>query len=348
MYKKRLYYLDILRVLATIAVIVIHVSSQKFDSIPVNSNEWKIFNIYDSLVRWCVPIFVMISGALFLQKDTKITKIYQKYILRLVIAFIFWSIIYTLYINYKHPLSLIEFALEIISGHIHMWYIFMICGLYMITPILKKIAESESIIKYYIILSVIFTFTINMIINYIVPITRLSGMKIVAIFINHYNNMNLNFLFGYTCYFLLGYYLYKKDISKRKRYIIYLASIICLISTILLSEIYSIKLGSAYTGFYNYLNINTMIESVGIFILVKYLFQNKKQNRFLVYVSKHTFGIYLVHILIINIINDFFYINTLSINPIISIPFITLATIIISLFISIIFGKIPILKKYIV
>ena len=157
----RLYYLDVMRVVAILAVIMVHVSAQNLYDAKICSNEWIIFNAYDSLVRWCVPLFVMISGSLFLNRNIEIYKIYRKYLLRLVIAFIFWSIIYALYAYFKDGLSLTNFVLEIISGHYHMWYIFMICGLYILTPILKKIAESESVTKYYILLAIIFTFIIN-------------------------------------------------------------------------------------------------------------------------------------------------------------------------------------------
>ena len=345
---KRLYYLDVLRIIGTIAVIIIHVSAQNFNNVSVLSNEWNIFNIYDSLVRWGVPIFVMISGTLFLQKDFEIIKIYHKYLLRLIIAFIFWSIIYAIYMSLKNKLNLIDFIYEVLSGHYHMWYIFMISGLYIITPLLKKIAESKNITRYYIILATIFTFIINMFIDNIIPVTRFANNKIVNILIKHYHDLNLNLLFGYTCYYLLGYYLSRFNICLKKKKQLYLATIICLFLTTILTLVYSRKMGYFYSGFYNNLSINTMIESVGIYTFIKDLFKNKQQNKFLVYISKHTFGIYLVHVLIIDILDDILHFNTLSINPIISIPFITIATFIISLFISIILKKIPLLKKYIV
>ena len=213
---KRLYYLDVLRIIGTIAVIIIHVSAQNFNNVSVLSNEWNIFNIYDSLVRWGVPIFVMISGTLFLQKDFEIIKIYHKYLLRLIIAFIFWSIIYAIYMSLKNKLNLIDFIYEILSGHYHMWYIFMISGLYIITPLLRKIAESKNITRYYIILATIFTFIINMFIDNIIPVTRFANNKIVNILIKHYHDLNLNLLFGYTCYYLLGYYLSKFNICLKK------------------------------------------------------------------------------------------------------------------------------------
>ena len=58
---------DGLRILAAFAVVVLHTVATLFmDSYP--SSDWNVANVYESLVRWSVPVFFMISGALFLNK----------------------------------------------------------------------------------------------------------------------------------------------------------------------------------------------------------------------------------------------------------------------------------------
>lgn len=89
---ERKQYCDYLRVFATFAVVVLHVSATNWYITDVNVMEWQAFNFYDSIVRWGVPIFVMISGSLFLGRDVSLKKIYSKYILRMVVAFVFWSL----------------------------------------------------------------------------------------------------------------------------------------------------------------------------------------------------------------------------------------------------------------
>ena len=71
---ERVLYLDAIRGAATIAVIILHIATQNFY---INPHEpaWNIFNLIDSGVRWGVPVFVMISGALFLEKDISIKDI---------------------------------------------------------------------------------------------------------------------------------------------------------------------------------------------------------------------------------------------------------------------------------
>lgn len=63
---QRLWNLDILRIVSIAAVVIIHTASQYLGKLDVTSPYWEIFNFYDGIVRWAVPVFVMISGALFL------------------------------------------------------------------------------------------------------------------------------------------------------------------------------------------------------------------------------------------------------------------------------------------
>lgn len=118
--KERVVFIDYLRVFATFAVVVLHVSAQNWYVTDVNGFEWQTFNIYDSLVRWGVPVFLMISGALFLDRDISLEEMYKKYLLRMVIAFCYWSIVYMLLDRGGTIGNRIEAA---ILGHYHMWFI---------------------------------------------------------------------------------------------------------------------------------------------------------------------------------------------------------------------------------
>ena len=62
----RLAYAELLRVVAMLAVIVLHVSGGWLESLPVGTTDWHALNMWDSLCRWCVPVFVMCSGMFLL------------------------------------------------------------------------------------------------------------------------------------------------------------------------------------------------------------------------------------------------------------------------------------------
>ena len=67
--KKRLIQFDLLRILAIFFMMLLHIAGSNWDWTAVDSFEWNTFNVYDSIARCCVPIFVMISGMFFLNDD---------------------------------------------------------------------------------------------------------------------------------------------------------------------------------------------------------------------------------------------------------------------------------------
>ena len=128
--KNRIEYFDGLRAFATIAVIMLHVCAANWYARPVTSSSWIVCSAYDSIVRWCVPCFIMISGALFLDKKINLKRLYSKNIFRIVVAFVFWSAIYTFVPGLITPEE--SKLLSFFEGHYHMWFLFTIIGLYII------------------------------------------------------------------------------------------------------------------------------------------------------------------------------------------------------------------------
>ena len=139
---ERVAYLDLLRVVSICFVVMIHTVYQSFNSLPVEGWEWQTLNVYDSLSRWAVPIFVMISGALFLDRQKPLREILKKNVLRLVTAYLFWLAVYSV-INQIYYHDFDSTLTHIIKGHYHMWFILMIIGLYLVTPLLRKIVEDD-------------------------------------------------------------------------------------------------------------------------------------------------------------------------------------------------------------
>ena len=66
MVAKRIVYFDLLKVISAFAVVFIHVISEFWYDLDINSSYFIILTVIDSLLRFAVPIYLMISGALFL------------------------------------------------------------------------------------------------------------------------------------------------------------------------------------------------------------------------------------------------------------------------------------------
>lgn len=349
----RLYYLDYLRIISTFTVIVLHVASYMWRSIPVTSTNWQILNVYDSVVRWCVPIFVMISGALFLDNNKKIeTKdLYSKYILRIVTAFFFWSVAYAIQ-NAITKKTFDGFFYSVLGGYYHMWYLFMIIGLYMITPLLRKITESKKLTEYFIILGLIFTFAIPRLLDLPAVLGWTELDQLVSVLKANKISMNFNFTLGYTAYYVLGYYISKYPLKGIFKGLIYIGGPICFALIISMTKWYSVRMNKAQVFFYENISINVLITSLFVFLLVKNCCTEKppkgKQLKRLLNLSKYSFGIYLVHYIIITVIYYIFHFTAVTINPIIGVPLLSIIVFIVSLLISFILNKIPFVNKYFV
>ena len=92
----RILWFDILKTVAIMAMILLHVSAVGLSEARVGSFDWHISNIFNSLCRFCVPVFIMISGSVFLTREMQM----KKYVKHLIEALIFWTVAYTLYASF--------------------------------------------------------------------------------------------------------------------------------------------------------------------------------------------------------------------------------------------------------
>lgn len=348
---QRIEYIDILRVVSMFFIVMIHVIGQSFYTLPVTSFEWNTLNVYDSPIRWSVPIFVMISGTLFLGKDRPLKVIFRKNIVRLITSFFFWSIVYALisYIRYKNAKSAWE---QVFTGHYHMWFVIMIIGLYLVVPILRKIAESKELTKLFLILALIFTAVIPMIQLILGFFPAESAVTINSVLSSVVNNFHIKLPLGYAGYFVLGYALNKYDISKRLEYIIYALGISGALATIIATSVRAAQTNTPYTGFYEYTTPNVAAMAIAVFVLFKKHYRVKNADSILQKlihaVSRYSFGVYLMHLAVIEFINLNLHITPASFNPIFSTPILCISSALISILISATLNHIPVLKKYIV
>ncbi len=344
MRKRKIIYLDILRILASIAVIAIHVAAQNWKYFSVDTYEWGAFNFYNSLSRWAVPVFCMISGALFLDcdRDVKIKNLYSKNILRMGISFLVWSTFYLFVIHNVETMKLTEIIKTIASGCYHMWYIFLIIGFYAIVPILRKISSSPGTTRYFIFISVIVTFLIPT----LTLIPELSWTKAIV------SKSFLNLTLGYTPYFFIGYYIVKYDISKKIKRLIYVLGPLSFLAIMVGSLALSQPKDKFFGSLYEYNSFTVLFQSLFVFVVIKDMFENRRYSRgteeIISSLSKDTFGVYMLHVFFIILIEKVLDFDSVTINPYIGIPIIIATTYLLSEVASFILNRIPIIKKYIV
>lgn len=334
---ERLSWLDSLKVLAAFCVVFIHSASGVWHESDVYSFEYFIINIYEGLIRWCVPVFAMISGAIFIRKDITIRELFRKYIFRIFTAFIFWSVLYALihyYVNedYDYAVTLM------IIGYFHMWFLPMIMALYAVVPFMKLIAKSESLTKYFLVLSFIAFLAFPQTINTTLLFSGFYGDVLSQLSGRFYFSL----AGGFTGYFLLGYVLSEIEIDTRLERLIYALGIAGFIMTVVFSHIASVMMNSPDQRFYDAMNIHIMLESAAIFV---YFRKHNVSSEFLSRISRYSLGAYLVHAEVIRWAR---LMNLFSFCPLISIPVMSAVILVISFAISALLNHIPIVRKYIV
>ncbi len=331
MKNKRIVYLEALRVFASILVVMIHVASQNWKIADINSFDWQVMNIYDSFARVAVPLFVMISGAIFLnpERQIPIKNFYTKYAKHIFIIFIGWSLFYAC-MYAKTPK---DFFTRFVGGHYHLWYLYMLIGLYMVTPLLKKICDDKKLVEYFLLLSLILT-------SFIPTIIKIPYFKWVS---DPFGSLHYHFTLGYVSYYMAGYYFHHYDLNKKQRQIIYLLSVCGFLFTVLSTRYMSIANQTAYKGFYNNFMIGVVLEAVGLFVFFKN--SQFKFEKPILWISNYSLGVYLVHIFVIDLLKKI-GIHTLMMNAFISVPLLIIVVYGISFMISYVWKHVPLVDKY--
>ncbi|MHB9056789.1 MAG: acyltransferase [Paludibacteraceae bacterium] len=338
----RINWLDSLRAIAVIAVIIIHVSTPVVNmAYSSNMFHWWVGNIFDSAVRFAVPLFLMISGATLLSKEYKLNEFYKKRFVRVLLPFPFWMIVYWIFrfatLPGKQPQGVHDifnwaisiFMKEGISKHF--WYIYMIIFLYLITPIIgsyiRKLKPEMlffQLLAWVLIISITKDFSVNM--------YGWSGNLLPKF---------LTYLL-YSGYMVLGYYLYNIFyVSKNIRLTAWILYLITVCIAVLMTYYTSKLKGKLDLSIYNYFSLNTLIQTAAIFIALKETSVSQSlTGKFQKNISKYSYGIYLVHILVIGIFFNLKIFWTMA-NPLLSVPLIVIMTLITSFIIIFILHKIP-------
>lgn len=309
-------WFDNIRFIATISVIILHVSYPLVYNSNLYSFSWWAGNVLDGSVRYCVPLFVMLSGSLLLPKENIIDMFFIRRLIRIVIPFLFWSLIYLCYdlsilILVKKvsidTVGLAYFLDKIKHGSwFHLWYVYMIIGIYLFIPIIGRWVRSASQkeILYFLIIWFFTTF-----LNW----PFLSLLK---------TDLDLSYFSGYIGYLVLGYYLSEFTVDYKLRYLVltfFTGTVITIFGTYFLTQFNGVIVDS----FYNYLTPNVLLSSISVFLITnKILISNHNIKIVRHFICKYSFGIYLIHILVLIVLKKL-GIDGEFLNPLFGIPFTT-------------------------
>ena len=356
MNKKRIIWIELLRIFACIGVIGIHAASQHFRDVPVNTSVWAVTNFYHGINRFAVACFVMISGCLYLDRKRtwNLKKLWMHNILPIAVAYVFWQVFYALYrglvnegLKFGSAYFLKRFLVMISDSYFHLWYLPMLIGLLIITPMLWEIVNSKNgkqWEEYMILLYLLFK-----LLPYTVKAFPIPCREHVM---NLLNTVQPQIVTGFVGYYIAGHYLYQYGVSKKLEKLIYILGILSIGAAILLCYIRAQQTGTDVQKFYENYTIAAFLWGISVFLFFKNhvskIKWNEKQEKRICFVGSCTFGIFLIHVLVRSLLHKAGIDSMMISNTFIAIPIVIALIFTLSFGAVVIIKKIPVLKKWIV
>lgn len=344
-HKERENFIDRLRVAATCAVVLLHTITGIMDITDMSTygSEKTGFLVLLDLITWCVPVFVLISGYLFLDPAREISfgKMIRKYCRRILLALLVFGIPYA-FIEMVLTERAVQFGMfkkalwMVCTGNTwsHMWYLYMILLLYVLTPALKKMLSAMSNMMIYTVLAFL-----------------LLGSSIFP-FLNHmYGTDRLVHLPDggiYFFYYIAGYLLAKrKPVSSEHK------STLQFMLFAVVSFLFTGMVASRLVGDYGvrmaYNYPFTVMASVLLFILFRRwepYFQTKNPLHWK-RAGELCFAIYLIHPIFLNLLYKGMHFELLKYPLRVYLPCVFLMVLLVSAVAAWVLRQISFLKKYV-
>ena len=320
---KKVLYLSYLRAFACIAIVLLHTVDGAVilyqDQITSGERIASLSVVY--CMMWAVPCFVMVTGALLLNKNRNITikNIFAKYILRILIALFAFSWIFALFDSLMNRdgggiAFLWKGFLNALSGNgwAHMWYLYLLIGLYLLMIFYRAIANhvSDKEYRYLLIVYVVFLSLLQI----------LSMWNTTAGFYIHVSTI-------YPFYLFAGYAIAEDKLKIKLPVSIILLAVGVVgivVSTILEAQYVNVSYGNLL----EYSSIFVVLLAVGAFSLAKNLggekikrkvldstttvYEAKKPGIFgkiLLEIDRCSFGIYLIHMIFVRLVLRYWQVN---------------------------------------
>jgi surface polysaccharide O-acyltransferase-like enzyme len=159
---------------------------------------------------------------------------------------------------------------------------------------------------------------------------------------------------GYVGYFVLGYYLRDVQVTQRQIKLLLIVLVVAWIGTAVGTYVDTLRHdGTISDLFYDYLSPLVVAMTISVFLIVKQFslqyasLVSKNIQSIIVFLGKASFGIYLIHPIILNVINTGklgFKFNSVSFSPIFAVPLLVTIIFLVSLIIVAALQRIPYLR----
>lgn len=301
--KNKVYWLDIIKVVCTMLIVLQHSVSYSWTNGSIGTFEWDVASIIFMVSRCAVMVFFMCSGCGMLSRERSIREIWTRSIWGLVKVYFCWMLVYGVYDawqmiaggEYSLRLIINVFIKKELFGHYHTWFIATLIGLYAITPLLQGVVQDRRHCEYFLVLSAVFSFLTPILYNY----PALDRITTVI------SDVNMNFVVGYILLYVLGHYLITYPPDKKTCVALVVPGILISIAVWLYSSYLSIRSGTPDMHLYDFMTPWGACIAVTMFLLIRLLADRADENSKLAALSKYGLGIYLMHPLFVVMLKNF-------------------------------------------
>lgn len=343
----RLAYADLLRVLAVMAAVVLSVAEGWLGQTAVGGTNWTVMCVYSALTRWCVPMFAMLSGAFLLdpKKSVRARDLALKYILRILVAMLVWGVLYLLAERESFTWAGVKSALLRLlwaDAPDHFWFLYVMLGLYLVTPILRAFVRGASRggLHWFLLLAFL--------LGCLLPTLQALFPGRTALASAWVGRMEIRVVLGYVGYYVAGYYLKNYTLGRIAEFSIYILGILGAVATVWGTVVLSARQGVRSTLLLDWLSPNVALMAAAVFVLFRYVLgisDERSRRQRLSGVARISFGIYLLHAFFLLALR-WLGISTLSFEPIISVPVLSAGVFLCSFVVAWLLSKIPLLGRF--
>lgn len=292
--KNKNYNIEVVRTLSFIFVILIHVSNYFCRGIAeISKGEYFFALVLNTVARVSVPCFFMMSGALLLPESPDLKKSGIR-LLRILGVLAFWSVVYYLFNRYYMgtPYNLRDFFFE--PTEAHLWYLYAIIPIYLVLPFFQIMCRGMDgrMNRAFLLMGVLAVFCM-----YFASLIQEEAYYDVPIIGDK----------AYAFYFFLGYFIrkYKKKgpFTKGALALIFAGSTV---GSVVITLWMDSRIGDHYERFLEYGSPLIVIASGAFFMFFLKLgdgnIQLKERTRNTIDTwCSCSFGIYLIHILFLDV-----------------------------------------------
>lgn len=340
--KQREPTFDVIRTIAIFMVVVIHVTAPAIQR-SVGSANWWMALLWGVLARPAVPLFFMCSGALMLDRDISLKRLYGHNLLRILIAMFCWGLAYNLVPMVKNlSLSAVWEAIKqtlVLKHEFHFYYLHILILVYVFVPVVRVFTRAAGRCELEYLLAVWF------VVGILFPVLR-SVWPFSLVYTLTGNWYVMNMTYSAIGYGVLGYYL-KRYGDSLPLWLPWTAWAAGAAFTYFGTAALSVPKGTLSAGYLEGMSPGPMLMAFGLMaLLIRKKNWPPKLQAVTGRAAKASFCIYLVHVLVQRILEGIT--GQATALSIITIPVLTLAIVIICWVIYEVLHLIPIVKKWLI